>query len=175
MSAASSGDGHESKSAGRKRERVRQRFGMLPKRNRPSASETTVSVVRDVLVISGPCGAGKSSVGFECLELLQADEVDAAMIDGELAYFHPKPDDDPQGTRKPRDMEGSPRRRLVRRSLSAVPARRTPALGGRRPVDPYPSRRLGRIEEAARPLRGHSGTLAQASVSARQPTQRRSR
>jgi hypothetical protein len=72
---------------------------MLPKRNRPSASETTVSVVRDVLVISGPCGAGKSSVGFECLELLQADEVDAAMIDGELAYFHPKPDDDPQGTR----------------------------------------------------------------------------
>jgi len=55
--------------------------------------------VRDVLVISGPCGAGKSTVGFECLELLEAGGVAAAMIDAELAYFHPKPDDDPQGTR----------------------------------------------------------------------------
>jgi hypothetical protein len=60
---------------------------------------TTVPVMRDVLVISGPCGAGKSSVGFECLGLLEAAGVDAAMIDAELAYFHPKPDDDPQGTR----------------------------------------------------------------------------
>jgi hypothetical protein len=55
--------------------------------------------VRDVLVISGPCGAGKSTVGFECLELLEAGGVAAAMVDAELAYFHPKPDDDPQGTR----------------------------------------------------------------------------
>ena len=55
--------------------------------------------MREVLVISGPCGAGKSSVGFECLELLEAGGVAAAMIDAELAYFHPKPDDDPQGTR----------------------------------------------------------------------------
>ncbi len=55
--------------------------------------------MRDVLVITGPCGAGKSSVGFECLELLDAGGVGAAMIDAELAYFHPKPDDDPQGTR----------------------------------------------------------------------------
>lgn len=55
--------------------------------------------MRDVLVISGPCGAGKSSVGFECLGLLETAGVAAAMIDAELAYFHPKPDDDPQGTR----------------------------------------------------------------------------
>src|SRR6266511_5667068 len=58
-----------------------------------------IPIVRDVLVISGPCGAGKSTVGFECLELLEAGGVAAAMIDAELAYFHPKPDDDPQGTR----------------------------------------------------------------------------
>lgn len=55
--------------------------------------------MREVLVISGPCGAGKSSVGFECLELLEAGEVAAAMIDAELTYFHPKPDDDAHGTR----------------------------------------------------------------------------
>ena len=67
-----------------------------PERTAPG---TTVWVVSEVLVISGPCGAGKSSVGFECLELLQAGGVGAAMIDAELAYFHPKPDDDPQGTR----------------------------------------------------------------------------
>ena len=53
----------------------------------------------DVLAISGPCGAGKSSVGFGCLELLEAYGVAAAMIDAELAYFHPKPADDRQGTR----------------------------------------------------------------------------
>ena len=52
-----------------------------------------------MLVISGPCGAGKSTVGFECLELLEARGIAAAMIDAELAYFHPKPHDDPQGTR----------------------------------------------------------------------------
>jgi AAA domain-containing protein len=55
-------------------------------------------MVREVLVITGPCGAGKSSVGFECLELLEAAGVAAAMIDAELTYFHPKPDEDPQGT-----------------------------------------------------------------------------
>jgi GNAT superfamily N-acetyltransferase len=56
-------------------------------------------LVKEVLVISGPCGAGKSSVGFECLELLEEGGVAAAMIDAELAYFHPKPEEDPQGTR----------------------------------------------------------------------------
>ena len=50
-------------------------------------------------MITGPCGAGKTSVGFECLELLEEHGRPAAMIDAELAYFHPKPDDDPQGTR----------------------------------------------------------------------------
>ncbi len=50
-------------------------------------------------MITGPCGAGKTSVGFECLELLEEHGPPAAMIDAELAYFHPKPDDDPQGTR----------------------------------------------------------------------------
>ena len=54
--------------------------------------------MRDVLVISGPCGAGKSSVGFECLELLEQHGLAAAMVDAELAYFQPKPPDDPQGT-----------------------------------------------------------------------------
>jgi hypothetical protein len=55
--------------------------------------------VRDVLVISGPCGAGKTSVGFESLELLEEHGVGAVMVDAELVYFHPKPADDPQGTR----------------------------------------------------------------------------
>jgi hypothetical protein len=55
--------------------------------------------MRDVLVISGPCGAGKTSVGFESLELLEEHGIACAMVDAELAYFHPKPDDDPQGTR----------------------------------------------------------------------------
>lgn len=54
--------------------------------------------MREVLVVTGPCGAGKSSVGFECLELLEEAGIPAAMVDAELAYFHPKPADDPQGT-----------------------------------------------------------------------------
>ena len=52
----------------------------------------------ETLVITGPCGAGKSSVGFECLELLETAGISAVMIDAELTYFHPKPADDPQGT-----------------------------------------------------------------------------
>src|SRR5262245_25356058 len=50
--------------------------------------------------------------------------------------------------RKPEVVEGSPRRRLVRRPLSAVIGRRKPALGRRGPGDPYASRNLGGIEEA---------------------------
>lgn len=61
--------------------------------------QDSVPIVRDVLGISGSCGAGKSTVGFECLELLETGGIAAAMIDAELTYFHPKPDDDPQGTR----------------------------------------------------------------------------
>jgi hypothetical protein len=46
----------------------------------------------DVLVVTGPCGVGKSSVGFECMNLLEAANVPAARVDGELAYYHPKRD-----------------------------------------------------------------------------------
>lgn len=51
----------------------------------------------EVLVITGPCGIGKSSVAFECMALLERAGVPAAMVDAELAYFHPKPDGDPFG------------------------------------------------------------------------------
>ncbi len=51
----------------------------------------------DVLVITGPCGVGKSAVAFECMEILEREGVAAAMVDAELAYFHPKPDGDPHG------------------------------------------------------------------------------
>lgn len=51
----------------------------------------------DVLLLTGPCGVGKSSVGFECMELLEPAGVPAAMIDSELAYFHPKPEGDKWG------------------------------------------------------------------------------
>ena len=51
----------------------------------------------EALIITGPCGAGKTSVGFECLELLGEAGVPAAMVDAELAYFHPKPADDRWG------------------------------------------------------------------------------
>jgi hypothetical protein len=46
--------------------------------------------VPDVLIINGPCGAGKSSVGFECLEVLEERGIPTAMVDAELAYFHPQ-------------------------------------------------------------------------------------
>jgi hypothetical protein len=48
----------------------------------------------DVLIVTGPCGVGKSTVAFECMEILEREGVPAAMVDGELAYFHPKPADD---------------------------------------------------------------------------------
>jgi hypothetical protein len=51
----------------------------------------------DVVIVTGPCGVGKSSVGFECMEILERRGVAAAMIDGELAYFCPKPPDDAFG------------------------------------------------------------------------------
>jgi hypothetical protein len=44
----------------------------------------------EVLVINGPCGAGKSTVGFECMEILEERGIPAAMVDAELAYFHPQ-------------------------------------------------------------------------------------
>jgi len=48
----------------------------------------------DVLILTGPCGVGKSSVAFECMEMLERAGVPAAMVDAELAYFHPKPNGD---------------------------------------------------------------------------------
>lgn len=49
----------------------------------------------DVVILTGPCGVGKSSVAFECMNLLEEAGVSAAMIDGELAYVSPKDPDDP--------------------------------------------------------------------------------
>ena len=53
----------------------------------------------DALIITGPCGAGKSTTAFECLELLEEAGVPAAMVDAELVYFHPAPDGDPHKER----------------------------------------------------------------------------
>ena len=49
----------------------------------------------EALVITGPCGAGKSTVGFACLRLLGAETVQAAMVDAELVYLSTAPADDP--------------------------------------------------------------------------------
>jgi hypothetical protein len=51
----------------------------------------------DVVVVTGPCGVGKTTVAFECMEILERAGVPAAMVEGELAYFHPKPAGDPFG------------------------------------------------------------------------------
>ena len=51
----------------------------------------------DILCVTGPCGSGKSTVGFECMEQLERAGVSAAFVDGELAYFHPKPATDRWG------------------------------------------------------------------------------
>jgi hypothetical protein len=53
--------------------------------------------VTHVLVLTGPCGVGKSTVAFECMAILEEAGVPAAMVDAELAYFHPKPPGDPHG------------------------------------------------------------------------------
>ena len=55
------------------------------------AVDACAASMPDVLVITGPCGVGKSSVAFECMEILERAGVPAAMVDAELAYFHPKP------------------------------------------------------------------------------------
>lgn len=49
----------------------------------------------EALLITGPCGAGKSTVGFACLDLLRAGGVQAAMVDAELVYLSTAPADDP--------------------------------------------------------------------------------
>lgn len=53
----------------------------------------------DALIVTGPCGAGKSTVAFECLELLEAAGSPAALVDAELVYFHPAPAGDPHKER----------------------------------------------------------------------------
>lgn len=53
--------------------------------------------MNEVLVLTGPCGVGKSSVAFECMQLLERAGISCAMVDAELAYFHPKPPGDPHG------------------------------------------------------------------------------
>jgi predicted ABC-type ATPase len=51
--------------------------------------------VAEALIISGPPGAGKSTTGFRCLELLE----NAAMVDAELVYLSTAPEDDPLNER----------------------------------------------------------------------------
>jgi hypothetical protein len=51
----------------------------------------------EALIITGPCGVGKTSVAFECMEILERTDLSAAMVDAELAYFWPRPADDPYG------------------------------------------------------------------------------
>ena len=53
----------------------------------------------EALIITGPCGAGKTTIAFECLELLETARIPAAMIDAELVYYHPAPSDDPHKER----------------------------------------------------------------------------
>lgn len=49
----------------------------------------------DVVVLSGPCGIGKSSAGFEMMEHLERCGVPAAFVDGVLAHVTPAPPGDP--------------------------------------------------------------------------------
>ena len=78
--------------------RLRQCSGMAPSARRSrrrstvrSCATCSSSQVRAALV--------SRRSALSALVLLEAAGVAAAMIDAELAYFHPKPDDDPQGTR----------------------------------------------------------------------------
>jgi hypothetical protein len=72
------------------------RHGVAP-RGEPVRPRRGAALMPDVLVLTGPCGVGKSSVAFECMEQLGRAGVAAAMVDGELAYFHPKPPGEPHG------------------------------------------------------------------------------
>jgi hypothetical protein len=51
----------------------------------------------DVLIVSGPRGVGKTAVAFECMDILERTDLPAAMVDAELAYFHPRSANDPYG------------------------------------------------------------------------------
>lgn len=53
-----------------------------------------------VLIISGPVGVGKTSVGDELSGLLESREIPHSFIDfDQLRYTYPRPDDDPWGNR----------------------------------------------------------------------------
>jgi putative acetyltransferase len=49
----------------------------------------------DVVVLTGPCGVGKSSVGFDAMDRLASAGVKVAFVDGVLAHVSPTPPDDP--------------------------------------------------------------------------------
>lgn len=53
----------------------------------------------DVVVVTGPCGVGKSSVGFEAMDRLARAGVEVAFVDGVLAHVAPTPPDDPHAYR----------------------------------------------------------------------------
>jgi gluconate kinase len=53
----------------------------------------------EVLLLGGRSGVGKTSVGYEVSELLQAAGVAHCLVDGDnLDAAHPRPPDDPHGT-----------------------------------------------------------------------------
>jgi hypothetical protein len=49
----------------------------------------------DVVAVTGPCGVGKSSVGFEAMDRLASAGVKVAFIDGVLAHVAPTAPEDP--------------------------------------------------------------------------------
>lgn len=49
----------------------------------------------DVVAVTGPCGVGKSSVGFDAMDRLASAGVKVAFVDGVLAHVAPPPPDDP--------------------------------------------------------------------------------
>jgi hypothetical protein len=87
--------------------------GVPRRRRRDKALASTA--MPEVLVINGPCGAGKSTVGFECLEILEERDVPAAMVDAESSTI--------------RSGSGRGRRRArARRGLADLPRRGTDRL-----------------------------------------------
>jgi hypothetical protein len=50
----------------------------------------------DVVAVTGPCGVGKSSVGYEAMDRLACAGVKVAFVDGVLAHVAPAPVSDPR-------------------------------------------------------------------------------
>ncbi|GAB2976559.1 hypothetical protein GCM10027184_28300 [Saccharothrix stipae] len=79
-------------------------------------------VTRELLLIGGGAGVGKSSVGWEVSQLLQARETPHCFVEGDfLDQIHPAPADDPHRTA------------ITERNLAAIWANYA-ALGQRRLV-----------------------------------------